>query len=102
MPALFDKQRFEIPVVVHRWFADGEGWAYHPNLKNTWSDMAGDVDKYLKSRSLSEEFVVPHRNGDLIGEKIADEDCLDPKAVNRRPFILRMAFVGGDARQYAK
>src|SRR5262245_3931335 len=84
-----------VPVAVHMWFVDGAGWAYHPNLKPT--AVLGAVNEYLQSGTSQERVYVRFSGGILVGEKLPDENCKDPKAVNRSPFILRFGYLNQDA-----
>lgn len=78
-------------VAVHRWFAGGEGWAMHPELAQRLNDVTDAVAPAL--RSPSGEFVVPALGGFLVGEKLDDSECLDLKARDRHPTIVRMTLL---------
>ena len=82
-----------VPVAVHMWFANGDGWAYHPDLKNNFQWAVGAVAKYLKFCETKEEFIVKSKQGTLVGERLPDMACKDPRAVNRSPFILRFGYL---------
>ena len=87
-------EQLSVPVVIHKWFSDGDGWAWHPawNEQRKWALEA--VGKYLKaSDAISEEFVAEYGHVTLVGVRTPDHNCLDPKAVYRKPFILRIGLV---------
>lgn len=89
------------PVVVHRWFADGEGWAYCNGL---------DIDEViikLGERLRSDPNCQKGQTGMLeLSSKDEwvlyswrpDENPADPKAVGRHPTILRAVVVAGRPR----
>lgn len=37
-------------VAIHRWFADGEGWAYHPWYQSRLNELLAAVKPELDSR----------------------------------------------------
>jgi hypothetical protein len=80
-------------VAVHRWFAKGEGWAYHPDLGDKLQLAIGEVADHLKSSKINDQFVLSSGRGTLVGEKFPDDECNNPRALNRHPFILRLAFL---------
>jgi hypothetical protein len=45
-----------VPVAVHRWFAEGEGWPYHPILKPYFHDLVDLLGQHLKSPDTEENF----------------------------------------------
>jgi hypothetical protein len=81
------------PVAVHRWFARGEDWALHPWLGDRLAGLLAALDERIKSRREG-PFQVEAPGGVLVGEILADPECLDPLARDRRPCILRVALVG--------
>ncbi|GAB4135115.1 MAG: hypothetical protein Tsb009_01060 [Planctomycetaceae bacterium] len=80
-------------VLVHMWFRKGEGWAFHPSIGDHLEKFIGAVEDYVRSPELELTFELPFNRGVLIGEKIPDHNCQDPKAENRNPFILRVAYL---------
>ncbi len=80
-------------VAVHRWFAGGEDWACHPWFAGHGRELLAALDRRLKSRE-DGAFRIEALGGMLVGESRPDPDCPDPKARERRPCVLRVAFVG--------
>jgi hypothetical protein len=81
-------------VAIHMWFADGDGWAYHPKLHGkTFQNIVKGVGKHLHSVNNSESIDLDYEAGKLIGDKSPQEDVKDPKAIRRSPFVLRVAWV---------
>lgn len=87
----------QIPVMLHMWFVNGDGWAYHPffseqklfrptvyALKHALTQ--GDRDKKTT-------FTIPFKEGQLVCVMFPQENCPDPKAVNRSPFVLLVAYL---------
>ena len=74
-------------VAVHRWFESGESWAAHP-----WFDGREPLYDVLKPQLQGADgpFCVPGLGGLLIGEKVPDPDCPDPKARARHPTICAL------------
>jgi hypothetical protein len=81
-----------LPVAVHRWFTDKEGWAYHSSLRDHLPALIGAVDRELKA-SGEGVFVKQWPHGWLIGERSLDRQCLNEDATRRAPTIIRMAHV---------
>ncbi|MFL5340984.1 MAG: hypothetical protein ACJ8F7_12625 [Gemmataceae bacterium] len=85
-------------AAVHRWFEAGESWAAHP-----WFDDREPLYDALRAQLQGADgpFVVPALGGVLVGEKVPDIDCPDPKARDRHPTILRVVFASEEptARQ---
>jgi hypothetical protein len=79
-------------VAVHRWFAGGEDWAYHPWFERHTAALLRSLDARLKSGERG-AFEVDALGGVLVGETLPDPDCPDPKARERAPTVLRVAFV---------
>jgi hypothetical protein len=79
-------------VAVHRWFAGGEDWAYHPWFAGHGRELLAVLDRRLKSHEEG-EFRIEALGGVLVGESRPDRACPDPKARDRRPSVLRVAFV---------
>jgi hypothetical protein len=85
--------RTEGKVAVHRWFSGGEDWACHPWFGSHGRELLAALDRRLKSREEG-AFRVEALGGVLVGETRPDPACPDPKARERRPCVLRVAFVG--------
>lgn len=84
-------------VAIHRWFSDGEGWAYHPWFQSRLHELLAAVKPELDSRGdLRKEdgveriFDCEAMGGFLLGKQERDMKCLDPKAAERFPTILRV------------
>lgn len=82
------------PVAVHRWFARGEDWAMHPWFAPRIGAVLRALDERVKSRQPG-PFQLDAAEGVLVGELVDDADCLDPRAAERRPCVVRVAFVAG-------
>lgn len=85
-------------VVAHRWFADGEGWSYHPELSSSIKELTEALQPELQNRNrLSfetwESFRVSTRLGDLRGIHKGDADCPDICAQGRYPTLLMAVLV---------
>src|SRR4051812_14884233 len=88
------------PVVVHRWFATGAGWAYGPALVGRLLPVLKALDGPLKAGPDGGTFAIPAGDagdaGDgrvLVGSAEPDAACDDPKARGRHPVILRAALL---------
>ncbi len=79
-------------VAVHRWFAGGEDWACHPWFARHGRELLAVLDRRLKSGEEG-DFRIEALGGVLVGESWPDPACPDPKARDRRPSVLRVAFV---------
>ena len=84
-----------ISLAIHMWFADGEGWAFHPDVKRHLPIFLKAVDRFLKSGKDKQRFVVSLNGATLIGAKFPDEACRDPKAANRSPYVLLLGYLEG-------
>lgn len=82
-----------VPVIVHRWFRNGDGWSYHPTLEKEFAGILMALSSILKPAAPMGEFEIPFRKGKLVGHKSEDRECLDPKAQKRNPFILKAAYL---------
>ncbi|MCS6850414.1 MAG: hypothetical protein NZ700_04510 [Gemmataceae bacterium] len=87
-------------VAIHRWFADGEGWAYHPWFRERLDALLAAVKPELDRRSdlrmddrADRVFVQEAMGGFLLGQMEHDRNCSDPKARGRAPTILRVVFL---------
>jgi len=95
------------PVVVHRWFAGGEGWAFspfgpwsEPGMKDRLMEHLGEV---LRKHRLEEAagLICPE---DLKGQAVVyyhieDPSPLDPKVKDRHPTILVAAVLPAKPRE---
>lgn len=88
------QQVVPVPVAVHRWFLDNEGWAYHTSLRDQMEGLIGALDRDLKATSEG-EFVRQWTGGWLIGERRPDSACINVDAAKRLPTIFRVAVVTG-------
>jgi hypothetical protein len=96
----------EVPYAVHRWFASGEGWAYHPdidlkqvrswatrilaNRSDVWQPTPDgeQVHEALEREQLSCD---TGHNLCLVYRHYADKECPDPRAKQRFPTVLIVA-----------
>ena len=77
-----------VAVIVHRWFEQGAGWAFAPNVKPMLLDVIAALDPYLKAgREGDFQMEIPNSRC-LLGNVAHDAGSLDPKARERRPTIL--------------
>lgn len=80
------------PLVMHRWFKTGAGWAFDVSLDGN----VLPIIKGLGSESTARDagtFKVPYGNGFLLGVRYPDETCEDPRARGRRPTIVVAAVI---------
>jgi hypothetical protein len=93
------KQRRICPLVMHRWFKRGEGWAFHPSLDSSVQRIFQSLTDQFRERErasfVGSAFKVPYGPGYLIGIHRLDTECQDPLATQRRPTILAAAFAEG-------
>jgi hypothetical protein len=75
------------------WFADGAGWAYHPDLAEKIDEIIRSVTPVLNSSQSKASFSGKCPSGLLVGEKTRQEQCDDPNAVGRIPHVLRVALM---------
>ena len=83
-----------VPAAVHMWFADGAGWAYHPDIGDeVLEEIIRTVTPILYS-SMSETSVARKcQAGLLVVDKVRQENCADPGAIERSPHTLRVALL---------
>src|SRR5262249_7179298 len=86
------------PVVQHRWFKGGEGWAYDASVDANYVRLADSLDPALRrpaTRGERTRVGLPSCGGWLVGERADDPDPVDPRAVRggARPFVLCVAFL---------
>jgi hypothetical protein len=79
------------PVVILRWFADGAGYAYDAAMEaGQVSVISEALGKVFQTEPAGSTFSLPLASGGwIIGEKVADLACLDVKAAEREPGIVR-------------
>ncbi len=83
-----------IPVAVHMWFADGAGWAYHPDIGNdVLEEIIRTVTPVLYSSESESKAIRKCPAGLLVIEKLPQEKCDDASAIARSPHALRVAVV---------
>lgn len=81
-----------VPVAVHMWFADGAGWAYHPDISdNVLEEIIRTVTPVLYSSESESRVIRKCSAGLLVVEKLPQEYCDDANAVARSPHALRVA-----------
>jgi hypothetical protein len=96
----------EVPYAVHRWFASGEGWAYHPDIDlkqvRRWatrilanrSDVWQPTPDGEQVHEALEKEQLPCDTGHnlcLVYRHYADKECPDPRAKQRFPTVLIVA-----------
>lgn len=81
-----------VAVVLNRWFADGSGWAYHPQSENQFHAIRKYIENELGewTEAAVQEQSLTHKMGTkvLLAEKYPDSECLDQKAARRNPSVL--------------
>ena len=81
-----------VPVAVHMWFADGAGWAYHPDISdNVLEEIIRTVTPILYASESESRVTRKCPAGLLVVEKLPQENCDDASAVERSPHVLRVA-----------
>lgn len=81
-----------VPVAVHMWFADGAGWAYHPDIgDDLLEDIIRTVTPVLYSSESESRVVRKSPAGLLVVEKLPQTNCDDTSAIARSPHALRVA-----------
>ena len=81
-----------VPVAVHRWFADGAGWAYHPEIDDrVLEEIIRTVTPILYSSENESRGIHQSAVGLLVVEKFPQKNCDDASAVARSPHVLRVA-----------
>ncbi len=79
----------KVAVIVHRWFEQGAGWAFAPNVKPILLKVIAALDPHLKAGREGDFQVEMPGNGCVLGSVAFDAESLDPKARERRPTVLR-------------
>lgn len=85
-------RRGYLPILVHRWFLNGEGWAYHPSLESSLLDLVKDAESLLKHPK-DGFFQVKVGIGWLVGDTFSDVDCPNRQAAGRNPFVFRAVLI---------
>jgi hypothetical protein len=79
-----------LPIAIHRWFEDGESWAYHPSLNADLMDAIRYVAVDLEERDEA-SFIRDWRDKRLIVLRTKDLVCPNENAIARSPTVFRMA-----------
>ena len=83
-----------VPVAVHMWFADGAGWAFHPDISDeVLEEIIRTVSPVLYSTGSETGAARVCKAGLLVFDKIPQDVCADPSAAERSPQILRVAML---------
>jgi hypothetical protein len=86
-------------VAIHRWFAQGEGWAYHPWYDQRIAELLAalkpvlDRRKELERCGGSQPSYIPAMGGTLFVIHERDDKCPDQAALHRYPTILRAVYL---------
>lgn len=87
----------QIPVMLQMWFADGASWAYHPFFSENklFIPIVYAVSHTLTygDRDKKTTITIPFKERKLVGVMFPQENCQDPKAVNRSPFVFLVAYL---------
>jgi hypothetical protein len=78
----------KVAVIVHRWFEQGAGWAFAPDAKPILLDVIAALDRYLKAGRDGDFHTEMPGNRFVLGSIVPDAGSPDPKARERKPFIL--------------
>jgi len=85
------------PVVVHRWFETGEGWAWHPDMPA--AEFVPCLAKVLRNRPESEETGTLEMDRTWwLYHHAPDHQVGDRKARGRQPSILRAVALPGNLK----
>jgi hypothetical protein len=90
--SLLPNRTVSIPLVIHRWFADGAMMKVAEELKPLKDQWSPVVTASLKAEGADQSAPVQVENlecGLLMLIKTPDPECPDPLARDRRPTILR-------------
>ncbi len=100
--------KIEVPYAVHRWFASGEGWAWHPDMDlkqvQSWAvrilakrsevwQPTSDADQVLEVQRQEQLSCDTEHKLCFVYRHYADKECPDPKAKQRFPTVLIVALV---------
>jgi hypothetical protein len=91
-----EETMLRIPVVFHRWFENGAGWACDETLIAHLPEIVRETGPFMNGAEKGTCFERTLSIGHLIGIVEHDPKCPDTKAVARRPFILTAAVVSND------
>jgi hypothetical protein len=91
----------QIPAVIHRWFENGEAWAFHPSLERHLREVQETLDKWVKvsptaNKPIREKMrLCTGEECLLVGEIGPDLHAPDVKAKrgDASPTLLRAAIV---------
>jgi len=78
-----------------RWFPSGSGYARDPRISSEQLTNLIDSTRAVRQER-SPQFRVVCREGLIIGVCTPDSECLDPKAADRNPFVLKAALLNKD------
>lgn len=78
-----------VHMIIHRWFSEGEGWAYDTRISE---EDRRELVKYVGAfaqnfQGEAIQCVVPLKQGEFWIFIEPDRECMDPKAVDRRPHV---------------
>ena len=81
-----------VPVAVHMWFADGAGWAFHPDISDcVLEEIIRTVTPVLYSSESESRVIRKSAAALLVVEKLPQVNCDDASADERSPHVLRVA-----------
>lgn len=97
-------------VAVHRWFQDGEGWAFHPWFQDHFQELLASCNQLLRNRPHPDQVKgaqaeAPWSHNDrycLLVDHSPDPDCPDSRAVSRSPSIFRAVLVSASISETEK
>lgn len=85
----------QVPVLIHRWFPKGEGWAADSSLSDSFVDIVGKLSGVIKTRRMGDFKIKASENEWLVGTMREDSTTKNSKARDRNPFYLTVAVVRG-------
>lgn len=99
-----------IPIIVHKWFKKGEGWAYHPSLQGRLVSIIKAITPLINRGRAAINGGKAFEIDQIIGETrylgyiVQDNDCQFAASADRAPFVLKLACVSSaiDDSQKAK
>jgi hypothetical protein len=85
----------KIPVMVHHWGHSGASWTIAPILSERYVDIVRALKTLLfyYDRISSVEQVITTDTFILVVTAEPDNNCVDPKAKGRNPFVMKVAFL---------
>ncbi len=91
------------PVVLHKWFEDGEGWSYPSTVDKQLLQIIHAINRPLMTAGATDQksgiIFDSGLNATIIYQSEPDHNCLDVMAKNRGPFFFRAVIIEGTQPQ---